>query len=131
MNGIAIAKALRPAHFWPRRFRANTAQKDALQAPQRPGPDTRRRSPVLLECRLTALQLNPKAIERLAPAVLDNLRSTCALCTEKRRCLEDMMEHLNPPGWEGYCPNSGTIRTFALTAIAGACGTSSAPLGDQ
>jgi hypothetical protein len=129
MNAIGIARALRAAHLWPLRFRAKTARKYALQATKQPGPDTR--SPVLLGCRLTALQLNPKAIERLAPAVLDNLRSTCALCTEKRRCLEDMMEHLNPPGWEGYCPNSGKIRTFALTAIAGACRTSSAPLGDQ
>jgi hypothetical protein len=129
MNAIGIAKALRGAHFWPRRFRVETALKDALQANQQPGPGTS--SPVLLGCRLTALQLNPKAIERLAPAVLDNLRSTCVLCTEKRRCLEDMMEHLNPPEWEGYCPNSDKIRTFALTAIAAACRTSSAPLGDQ
>ena len=131
MNVNSIARALGSAHFWPRRLRTETAHKDALEATHQQGSDTRRRSPVLLECRLTALQLNPKAIERLSPDVLDNLRSTCALCTEKRRCLEDMMEHLNPPGWEGYCPNSGTIHAFVLTAIAGTCRTSSAPLGDQ
>lgn len=71
-----------------------------------------RRTPVLLEWRLTALRLNPKDIGRCYPDVLANLRSTCALCTEKQRCLDDMMEHLNPPGWESYCPNSGTIRTL-------------------
>jgi hypothetical protein len=125
MNVKRIARALSTAHFWRRRLRTGADEN------QRLGPDTCRRSPALLECRLTALQLNPKAIERLAPDVLDNLRSTCAMCTEKRRCLEDMMEHLNPPGWEGYCPNSGTIRTFALMAFAGACRTSNAPLGDQ
>jgi hypothetical protein len=70
------------------------------------------RTPVLLEWRLTALRLDPGEIERLSPDVPANLRSTCTLCTEKQRCLDDMMEFINPPGWESYCPNSGTIRTL-------------------
>lgn len=71
-----------------------------------------RRTPVLLEWRLTALRLNPKDIGRRFPDVLANLRTTCALCPHKQRCLDDMMECLNPPGWESYCPNAGTIRTL-------------------
>lgn len=69
-------------------------------------------TPVLLEWRLTALGLNPKAIEGCYPDVSSDLRRTCASCTEKQRCLDDMMDYFNPPGWESYCPNSGTIRTL-------------------
>jgi hypothetical protein len=69
-------------------------------------------TPVLLGWRLTALRLNPRDIERAYPEVFANLQRTCASCTEKRRCLDDMMDSVNPPGWESYCPNSGTIRTL-------------------
>jgi hypothetical protein len=70
------------------------------------------RTPVLLGWRLTALRLNPRDIERAYPQVFANLQHTCASCSEKRRCLDDMMDSINPPGWESYCPNSGTIRTL-------------------
>ena len=73
---------------------------------------SRMRTPILLEWRLTALGLNPREIKRSAPDAFANLESTCANCADKRRCLDDMMESLNPSGWESYCPNSGTIRTF-------------------
>jgi hypothetical protein len=46
------------------------------------------------------------------------LRNKCALCADKRRCLEDMMDFRHPPGWEGYCPNAAAIR--ALLATPGA-----------
>ena len=110
MIANCIVKALRPASFWPRRDKGATGNKDTPNAsPQR--VSDARRSPTLLGWRLTALELNPKEIERHSPKVLANLRSTCALCTQKRRCLEDMMDYRNPP-WESYCPNSGTIRTL-------------------
>lgn len=40
------------------------------------------------------------------------LRNPRAISLAKQRCLDDMMEGVNPPGWESYCPNSGTIRTL-------------------
>ncbi len=69
-------------------------------------------TPVLLEWRLTALRLNPRDIGFAYPEVLADLQTTCASCSVKRRCLDDMMDSINPPGWESYCPNSGTIRTL-------------------
>lgn len=70
------------------------------------------RTPALLAWRLTALGLNPKRIENAYPDVSRNLKTTCHSCPVKQRCLDDMMERVNPPGWESYCPNSGTIRTL-------------------
>lgn len=102
----SIAEALRRA-----RLRSRESDAAAREAAAR-AADASSRTPVLLEWRLTALRLYPGEIERLSPDVLANLRSTCTACTEKQRCLDDMMEFLNPPGWESYCPNSGTIRTL-------------------
>jgi hypothetical protein len=70
------------------------------------------RTPAVLGWRLTALGLNPKRIGHAYPDVFRNLKITCHSCPVKQRCLEDMMECVNPPGWESYCPNSGTIRTL-------------------
>jgi hypothetical protein len=78
----------------------------------------------LLEWRLTALGINPKDIERYSPRTLANLRSRCALCAHKRRCLEGMMDYGAPPGWEDYCPNAIAIselsayRAFAASPVA-------------
>lgn len=69
-------------------------------------------TPVLLGWRLTALGLNPRRIGTAYPDVYCNLKTTCHACPVKQRCLDDMMESVNPPGWESYCPNSGTIRTL-------------------
>lgn len=67
----------------------------------------------LLGWRLTALGLNPQSIGRAHPDVLSNLIEACMSCPVKQRCLDDMMECVDPPGWESYCPNSGTIRTLS------------------
>lgn len=125
MNANSVVCAL-SRHFWPRYERGETGPKDVLEASSQL-PSDAHRSPILLEWRLTALEQNPKEIERHSPKVLANLRSTCALCAQKRRCLEDMMDYRNPP-WESYCPNSRTIRTFL--AAGGATYRTSSALGD-
>jgi hypothetical protein len=61
---------------------------------------------------LTALGLNPKRIGDAHPDVFLDLKATCHSCPLKQRCLDDMMDCINPPGWESYCPNAGTIRTL-------------------
>ena len=71
----------------------------------------------LLEWRLTALGINPKDIERYSPRTLANLRSTCALCAHKRRCLEGIMDYGAPPGWAGYCPNAIAIRELSAYSV--------------
>jgi hypothetical protein len=83
----------------------------------------------LLGWRLTGLGLNPKDIERHDPQMLLELRSKCALCAVKRRCLEGMMDSRHPPGWEGYCPNAAAIR--ALLATPGAANAGIASVGDR
>lgn len=78
-------------------------------APEAAGPS---RTPTLLQWRLTALGLNPVDLAQCCPDILQNLKTTCAQCTDKQRCLDDMMDYVNPPGWESYCPNSSTLRTL-------------------
>src|SRR5262245_51738162 len=67
----------------------------------------------LLDRRLVALDLTPDAIWEISPAVLRDLQRTCSACPERERCKDDMDE-ISPlaPGWESYCPNSGTLRTL-------------------
>ena len=110
-----IVRALRRATGWPRRYEApdQTALPAHLHA--------------LLGWRLTGLGLNPKDIERHSPLVMDQLRSRCALCEHKRRCLEGMMDYRNPPGWEGYCPNAAAIHALLAAPGASRAGCSRSP----
>jgi hypothetical protein len=68
--------------------------------------------PLLIENRLAALNLDPNDINTLSPLILRDLRRTCALCAEKGRCADDMAADPLAPGWDSYCPNSGTLRTL-------------------
>jgi hypothetical protein len=70
---------------------------------------------VLLEWRLTALGLNPKGIERVSPEILEGLRSTCAACSHKQQCLDDMTDGINGSSWERYCLNAKTLLLLAAT----------------
>jgi hypothetical protein len=117
MHANRIVATLRRAACWPRR--ARMAAPRGLPAHLH----------TLLGWRLTGLGLNPKDIERHSPHGLDQLRSRCALCADKRRCLEDMMDFRDPPGWEGYCPNAAAIR--ALLAAPGSIGARVVAIGDS
>ncbi len=66
----------------------------------------------LLERRLAALKLDPEEIWKLSPMLLRDLQRTCGNCTERQRCKDDMEISPLAPGWESYCPNSGTLRTL-------------------
>ena len=66
----------------------------------------------LLERRLAALHLDAEEIRQLSPLLLRDLQRTCAMCTEQQRCKDDMAISPLAPGWESYCPNSGTLRTL-------------------
>ena len=125
MHAKRIVRALRRTAHWFRRTKG-AAETRALDVPPAPVP---RHLHTLLEWRLTRLGLNPKDIERHSPDMIVHLRSRCATCRDKRRCLEGMMDFRTPPGWEGYCPNAGTIR--ALLAGAGACRVRIAPFCDR
>jgi hypothetical protein len=67
---------------------------------------------LLIEKRLAMLNLDPEEIRKLSPLLLRDLYRTCALCTEKARCADDMAEALLDPGWKSYCPNSETLRSL-------------------
>ena len=69
-------------------------------------------SSLLIEKRLAALNLDPEEIRKLSPLLLRDLQRTCATCSEKQRCADDMADGPLAPGWESYCPNSGTLRTL-------------------
>lgn len=105
-----IVMTLRRAVSWPRRTGA--PRRTAIPAHLH----------TLLGWRLTGLGLNPKEIERHSPRVLDQLRSRCALCEHKRRCLEGMMDYRNPPGWGSYCPNAAAIHALLVAPGAGRTG---------
>lgn len=83
----------------------------------------------LVGWRLTALGINPKAIECHSPDLLHLLKNRCALCADKGKCLEGMMDSRHPPGWEDYCPNAGAIS--ALVGDPRFCRPKNFPVGDR
>lgn len=66
----------------------------------------------LLDRRLAALGLSEQEIWRLSPMLLRDLQRTCAGCPDRQQCKDDMKISPLEPGWESYCPNSGTLRTL-------------------
>ncbi len=68
--------------------------------------------PLLIDKRLAALNLDPEDIRKLSPLILRDLNRTCALCRDKGRCADDMAADPLAPGWESYCPNSGTLHSL-------------------
>jgi hypothetical protein len=126
MHAKRIIGTLRRGACWSRPTKGEPPMRTLEgTAPSAPLP---RHLYTLLEWRLTGLGLNPKEIERHSPDMLVHLRSRCALCADKARCLEAMMDFRTPPGWEGYCPNAAAIH--ALLAGAEACRARIAPIGD-
>jgi hypothetical protein len=66
----------------------------------------------LLDRRLAALSLDPEDVGKLSSLLMADLRRTCALCSEKARCAEDLDQVPQERHWEAYCPNAGTLRTL-------------------
>lgn len=83
------------------------SRAELVDAAQRPDG-----TQVLLDRRLAALGLTHDEIWRLSPMLLRDLQRTCSRCPEQQRCAEDMAISPLAPGWESYCPNSGTLRTL-------------------
>jgi hypothetical protein len=81
---------------------------DFLHIARQPNGDA-----LLIEKRLAALHLDSDQIRKLSPLLLRDLQRTCAMCSEKRRCADDIAETPSATGWESYCPNSSTLRTLA------------------
>jgi hypothetical protein len=125
MHAKRIVRALRRAARWSRSTKGEARTKALALVPT----TVPRHLHTLLDWRLTGLGINPKSIERHSPDILVHLKNGCALCTDKQRCLEAMMDFRTPPGWEGYCPNAGTIR--ALLTGAGARRVRIGPVRDR
>lgn len=100
-----------------------------VSRPEAPGEHLPARLYTLLGWRLTALEINPKSIERHSPDLLVVLRRRCVLCSSKGKCLEDMMDFRHTPGWEDYCPNAEAIA--ALVTDPRFCLRKNIPIGDR
>ena len=68
--------------------------------------------PELLLRRLAALHLSEADVGKLSPLLLADLKRTCCGCSDKARCSADMAINPLAPGWESYCPNSGTLNSL-------------------
>jgi len=66
----------------------------------------------LLEKRLAALGVDRDQIADLLPVLMRDLERTCGACPDKKHCAKDMDVSALQPGWENYCPNSGTLRAL-------------------
>jgi uncharacterized protein YjiS (DUF1127 family) len=74
----------------------------------------------LLMRRMAALQLDPSAIERLQPAVANDLKRTCSLCLSKGQCEHDLDWDRANPKWRKYCPNEATLDGLSNQKISAA-----------
>ena len=58
---------------------------------------------------LSALSLDPDALERADDPRLRQMQSTCAGCDRKQRCREDLCLGVAAKRYRLYCPNAGVI----------------------
>ena len=72
-------------------------------------------APNLLFRRMTALNLDRDEVSRIDPSIFEELKTNCALCDSRRRCIRDLARDASDPVWEEYCPNAGTLQ--ALNAL--------------
>jgi CheY-like chemotaxis protein len=68
---------------------------------------------LLLYDRLHALHLEPEAIKRQDPGMMQDLEGNCSVCGAKVRCGADLKRHPDEPGWQEYCPNAATLTGLA------------------
>ncbi len=69
----------------------------------------------LLHKRLNVLGITRADVERVAPGLARDLERTCACCSHKRTCAEDLIQRPDDARWREYCPNS-----IAITSV-GSC----------
>ena len=63
---------------------------------------------LLLE-RMAALDLDPKEVAQVEPAVFRDLQRVCSMCAVHGRCMRDMHRDSADPVWKQYCPNVETL----------------------
>ena len=59
----------------------------------------------LLPQRMAALDLDPKEVEHVAPAIMRDMQRLCTLCQKHRQCARDLARDASDPVWKEYCPN--------------------------
>jgi len=69
----------------------------------------------LLRTRMTALDLDCREVARLVPETLHDLQRVCTMCSERKRCAQDLARAASDSGWKDYCPNVATL--VALDAM--------------
>jgi uncharacterized protein YjiS (DUF1127 family) len=77
------------------------------------GPDAAN----LLYERMRALGISREDVERTAQGLMRDLERTCACCTDKGTCKQDLASRPDDPKWQHYCPNSITLES--LTQLKG------------
>ena len=66
---------------------------------------------LLLE-RMKSLGLSSSAVEQSDPAIMQNLRSECSLCTLKSRCSRDLALPETAKAVADYCPNEQALASL-------------------
>jgi hypothetical protein len=79
-----------------------------LRALARKGP----KAADLLQRRMAALDLDPKEVAWLEPAVSRDLQRVCSMCKSHRQCAWDFARRAPLSAWKGYCPNTGTLEAL-------------------
>jgi hypothetical protein len=81
----------------------------------------------LLQCRMSALDLDPEEVSRTEPRTFQDLQRVCTLCDDHRRCARDLSRDSAIPAWKDYCPNAETL--MALSAMPWAARAKKASFG--
>lgn len=69
----------------------------------------------LLHDRMQALGIARADVERLAHGLMRDLERTCACCSDKRACKQDLAQRPDDHAWKDYCPNAISLESIKKT----------------
>ena len=69
----------------------------------------------LLYQRMQALGIARADVERLAHGLTRDLERTCACCSDKAACKQDLAQRPDDSAWKDYCPNAISLESVKKT----------------
>ena len=108
-NAVAVSEFMCHAEGEVERLAKEMGLSSAeLQQLSRLDPD----AAALVIHRMAALGVDQKEVSHAVPKILQELKSICTMCENRKLCARDLELHPTDKVWEDYCPNAVTLKVL-------------------